>query len=188
MGFQDIPDQEIIVRMKDLSKKGEVVSGVYSQYAEELFDRYHKHGYNIARYYGLRKEDASDAMQTSFIKAFASLKSFDVSREFKPWYFKIVMNCIRDKFVELKRNQHSDISVTENISSDFFEEFHIRDTITGIINMLPNKLKEVLILRIYAEMNYEDISKVLGLSTRQIHNRLNKAYELVKSRLQEERL
>ena len=185
MDIRELSEKDFTFRLKETALKSGVYSEEFSRYASELFNRYYPQGYNIARYYGLPHDDASDAVQSAIIKTFHSIRKFDPKRPFKPWFFKIVMNCVRDKYNELRRLRHETLESAQDISKEIFEEFHIRESLNGIISRLPEKLKSVVLLRVYADLEFESISKVLGVSVRQLHNRLKEAYNMIEKSLDE---
>ncbi|OHD55705.1 MAG: hypothetical protein A2Y33_13770 [Spirochaetes bacterium GWF1_51_8] len=185
MEIRELSDQDFAVRLKETALKDGVYSNEFSRYANELFNRYHQQGYNIARYYGLKHDDAMDSVQSAFIKTFHSIKRYDPGRPLKPWFFKIVLNCVRDKFKELRRTRHEKIDKAENFTKEIFEEFHIRESINGIISILPEKLKSVVLLRVYGDMDFDSISLIVGVSVRQLHNRLKEAYGMIEKKLNE---
>jgi DNA-directed RNA polymerase specialized sigma24 family protein len=51
---------------------------------------------------------------------------------------------------------------------------------------MPEKLKRVLVLRVYNGCNFDDIGKILLISSRQARNRLEQALAMVKSRMESE--
>lgn len=191
MPFNELGENEIIGRMKDLIKTGGFHNDVVKQYFQEIYNRFYFQCYNISRYYGLKRNDAEDAVQESFIKFFKNVKSFDIKRPFKPWFFKIVLNCIRDKYRDLIKHTYTEIEKIENLESKdqeiFLDEFHMRDVFHGIIIKLPEKLKSAVVLRNYGGLDMKAIAELLKLSIRQVHNRLNMAYSLIKEGLNEKR-
>ncbi len=188
MPIKDLSDADLISKARELQKSSEQYDDVVAQYLNEIFNRYYSQGYNIARYYGLSREDASDAVQDAFIKTFKSLQNFDIHKEFKPWFFKIVLNAVRDHYRLNQKHRYTEIENAQNISEEIFNEFHIRQHINGIISSLPSKLKAVVVLRNYGELSFEEISDTLGVSVRQLHNRINQAYELIKQQMEEAQL
>jgi RNA polymerase sigma-70 factor, ECF subfamily len=191
MSIKEMGEVEIISKIKDLDGKGEVYGDVIKQYYQELYQRYYYQCYNIARYYGLNRHDAEDAVQESFFKLLKSIQSFDEKRVFKPWFFKVVLNSVKDKYRDMKKHRHIDVENAKDIvnvqQEKFFEELHVKDVLHSIIIRLPKKLRSVVILRNYTEMNLESISNTLGLSVRQLHNRLHDAYAIIKKELEETR-
>lgn len=191
MAFKDLTESEIIVKIKELSKKDSLYNDVLKQYYQELYQRYFYQCYNISRYYGLSKQDAEDAVQESFIKLLRSIRTFDENRPFKPWFFKVVLNSVKDKYKELKKHRYTDLEkITEVAGHEqekFMDEFQMRDLLHSIIIRLPEKLKTAVVMRNYTDMSLEAISNFLGITVRQLHNRLAKAYESISSKLEENR-
>lgn len=184
MSFKDLSEAEIIKKIKEMKKKEDLYGDVIRQYFQEIYHRYYFQCYNISRYYGLNRQDAEDAVQEAFIKLLKSIETYDENRPFKPWFFRVVLNAVKDRYRELKKHRYTEI---ENITDyadgkqeNFFEEFHTRNYFHGIIIRLPKKLKSVVVLRNYTDMSLDAISASLNISVRQLHNRLTQAYELIK--------
>lgn len=188
MGIHELTDNELAWRMGQMTSDRDRYSEPFSQYASELYERFSQQAVNIACYYGLRRDDANDAVQAAFIKAFRSMASYNKDKDFKNWFFKIVLNCVRDIYKNKKKHNHTDIDTADTIQDNFSKEFHISMSIKGIINSLPEKVKETLILKVYAGMDMTQISKSLSISVRQVHNRLNQAYVMIRKKVEEEEL
>jgi len=181
MSISDLSEEEIVIKIKELKKDENLYSSVIKSYFEELYNRYYFQCYNIARYYGLARQDAEDAVQEAFLRFMMRVSTFDKNKSFKPWFFRILMNTIKDKYKYLKRIRYADIEVFENIHTEEnkYEEFQIKEVLKKLVNNLPEKLKTVVLLRNYTEMSLEDIAKASGISVRQLHNRLSKAYSII---------
>src|SRR5262245_17862753 len=57
---------------------------------EELVRRTRSDGYRVARRILRRHEDADDALQDAYVKAFRALDRFEMGRPFGPWFLTIV--------------------------------------------------------------------------------------------------
>ena len=129
------------------------------------------------------------------MKLFRNIRSFDTRLKFKPWFIMLVLNKVRDLHGSLKRNRHNDLDETEETAArndnrpqdKVIERLHVQDFIGGIIKRLPPVYKEVILLRIYGEMKFDDIAKSIKVSVRQVHNRLDKALRMVKAVLEEKK-
>jgi RNA polymerase sigma-70 factor, ECF subfamily len=189
MGFSEMSEADIIKKIQELSKSGDTYSEVIKQHYEEIYRRFFSQCYNISRYYGLPRQDSEDAVQEAFIKLLkaSSVMTFDPNRPFKPWFFKIVLNSVKDKYKEIIRHKYTDIEYAKDIPSseqeNTFEEFQMRDLFRSIIIKLPEKLKAAVILRNYTDLGLEAISGALNLSVRQLHNRLARAYQVIKKEM-----
>src|ERR1043166_6670972 len=58
----------------------------------ELIERYEAKLLRYVRKFLLDPEDAQDIVQDTFIKAYENLQSFDASRRFSPWIYRIAHN------------------------------------------------------------------------------------------------
>src|SRR5690349_10432069 len=58
----------------------------------ELVSRYQRRAFAVAYRLLGHREDAEDLVQESFMTALDRLDSFDLSRPFAPWFFRIVLN------------------------------------------------------------------------------------------------
>ena len=56
----------------------------------------------------------------------------------------------------------------------------VRSEVVDQIMRLPKKLKEVVLLFYYEDMNQSEIAEALGVSVTTVHRRLNKAREALR--------
>jgi RNA polymerase sigma-70 factor (ECF subfamily) len=184
--ISQLSDEELIHNLQKIMNKN---SSEFEILYEELFQRYSSQVYSLCRYYGLQHDDSCDVLQETFIKLVNFIKSFRENSLFKPWFFKIVLNLVRNKYNDLKKHNFisiEEISSTTPFNEENFDIFHNREVIIGILNRIPREFKEVILLRIYGEMKIDEIARVLNISARQVYNRLNKGYELVRKFLEKE--
>ena len=102
------------------------------------------------------------------------------------------MNALRKKCNDNKRHSSEDsldqydeiIKDDKNISEEFQKREYIRD----IIVRLPEKLKSVIMLKVYSDMSFDEIARTLNISSRQARNRLEQAYSKLKVYLEKDKL
>ena len=180
MNLNKISDEQIVYNLQKIKNFN---TPAFELYFDELFNRYKNQIYCLCRYYGLQHEDSLDVIQETFIRLIKFLKSFKKNSTFKPWFFKIVLNLVRNKYHEINKNKFIAI---EELSSDLpfdeenFEKIQNKEYILGILNRIPTKFKEVILLNVYGEMSLEEVSIALNISLRQVYNRQKKGYELIK--------
>ncbi len=183
MALGEMSDEEIIKKIKELKKDEVSYSNVIKRYFEELYNRYYFQSYNISRYYGLSRQDAEDTVQETFLKIIIRTQTFDKTKAFRPWFFKILINTIKDRFKYLKKNKFVNLDYFEQtrdlLEEKKVEEFLIKDTLISVVNKLPERLKTVVLLKNYTGLNLESIAKIVNISVRQLHNRLSKAYRVI---------
>ncbi|MDC6363473.1 MULTISPECIES: RNA polymerase sigma factor [Flavobacteriaceae] len=124
----------------------------------------------------LDRDVAEDIFQDTFIKVIKTLKRGTYSEEgkFLPWVMRIAHNLIIDHFRKNKRmpkfEGSDDFNIFSVIKDDKLnvEKQLIKDQIdndlTLLIEELPEDQKEVLIMRIYKDMSFKEISENTGVS------------------------
>lgn len=122
------------------------------------------------------KDIAEDVFQDTFIKVIKTLKKGNYNEEgkFLPWVMRIAHNLVIDHFRKSNRmpkfqnNGDFDIfSVLQDSSLDA-EKRIIKDQIESdvqlLIEELPHDQKEVLVMRVYKDMSFKEISEQTGVS------------------------
>lgn len=119
---------------------------------------------------------AEDIFQDTFIKVIKTLKrgAYNEEGKFLPWVMRIAHNLIIDHFRRNKRMPKFEGSEDFNIFSVLgdnkldAERQLIKDQIDSdlglLIEELPDDQKEVLVMRIYKDMSFKEISENTGVS------------------------
>jgi RNA polymerase sigma-70 factor (ECF subfamily) len=140
-----------------------------------------------------KKEDVEDLTQEAFIKAFNSLEKFDKQFSFATWLCKIATNNCIDY---LRKKKLSTFSIDKEIESDednmqfeipdsnFIPDKNILDSerkkiLQNAIQNLPEKYRQVIILRHQEEMDYEEIAEKLDLPLGTIKAHIFRAREML---------
>lgn len=122
------------------------------------------------------RDTTEDIFQDTFIKVIKTLKKGSYSEEgkFLPWVMRIAHNLIIDHFRKNKRmpmfEGSDDFNIFSLIGDDQLnaEKQLIKDQITAdlqlLIEELPDDQKEVLVMRIYKDMSFKEISENTGVS------------------------
>jgi RNA polymerase sigma-70 factor (ECF subfamily) len=124
----------------------------------------------------LDRDVTEDIFQDTFIKVIRTLKKGSYSEEgkFLPWVMRIAHNLIIDHFRKNKRMPrfecNGDFNIFSVIGDDKLniEKQLIKDQIdsdlTLLIEELPDDQKEVLVMRLYKDMSFKEISENTGVS------------------------
>jgi RNA polymerase sigma-70 factor, ECF subfamily len=122
------------------------------------------------------KEISNDIFQDTFIKVIKTLKlnSYNEEGKFLPWVMRIAHNLIIDHFRKSKKmpmfRETEGFSIFSIMSDDSLtiENQIIADQVEGdirrLVEELPADQKEVLIMRMYQDMSFKEISEVTGVS------------------------
>lgn len=141
----------------------------------------------IMRLSGLKLEDAEDVLQEVFVKIYYNLNGFDTGLKFSSWAYRIAHN---ETMSELRKRKSRLISYYEEadlvnlsdaISADNFVDIKMtQDEIKKVLDKLPEKYREVLILKFLEEKDYNEISDILKKPVGTVGTLINRAKKLFK--------
>ncbi|MCB0459422.1 MAG: sigma-70 family RNA polymerase sigma factor [Flavobacteriaceae bacterium] len=143
---------------------------------EILVGRHKQRVYSFIYSKVLDRDVAEDIFQDSFIKVINTLKlgNYNEEGKFLPWVMRIAHNLVIDHFRKgnrmpaFRNTDEFDIFSVLSDPSLNAEKNMIKDQIhfdvRRIIDELPEDQKEVLIMRIYRDMSFKEISDVTGVS------------------------
>lgn len=139
---------------------------------DELYLFLYKYFYNEAY--------TKDALQNTLIKAYKNYGSLNEKEKFKSWIFtigkrealNIIKSLSREKKVnidELNENFIDDNSFDLPETSILNKE--LKKGIMDAVNSLNDDLRQIVILKYYMEMSFEDISKIYDINVNTIRSR-----------------
>ncbi len=137
-----------------------------------LIERYQKR-----IYFGARKltggdhDEADEIAQETFVKVYEALDSFRSEAKVYTWMYRIMMNAVIHKSRRKKIRKDVDLDeVAEVLEADGhspieqLEKRELTSLIEQAIETLPEKQREVFIMRFYEEMPYDEIAEITGTS------------------------
>ncbi len=147
-----------------------------------IIDRYEKRLLRyIQRILFISKEDAEDILQEVFIKAYKNINGYDSRYSFSSWIYRIAHN-EAVSFLRKRKSSvqgYQDMDVFDNLPSDesiednFISELRNKE-VKNILKMLEPKYREVLILRYFEDMEYNEISDILHTSVGNVSSLINR--------------
>ena len=157
-----------------------------------LVTRYQRQVYNLAYRMLGNPEDAEDAAQEVFLRAYTALPSFELGRKFSSWLLSIASNLCIDI---LRRRRYAWMSLEDvsfRLASPAEEPAGavLRQEQAGqvqhLLQRLPEKYRLVVILRYWYDMAYDEIATTTGLSLNTVKTRLHRARLMLAKALQED--
>lgn len=128
-------------------------------------------------------EVAEDLVHDSYIKANEKAMVFPTINDATFWFIRVVknaaLNYVKRKGREQKAYQkvlYEDHRVQTSGETDLLNQETV-EKVKSALEQLPDNLKEVLILREYADMNYKEIGKTLGITEGNVKVRVFRARE-----------
>ena len=117
---------------------------------------------------------AEDAAQEALAAACRDLAKLKKRERFGPWVGAICRNVAKDMLRQLRKQQEPVETIAGN-EPDCEEEDEREAILDQALQQLPQHLREVIFLRYYNEMSYEQMAKVLGATEQMIDGRLRRA-------------
>jgi RNA polymerase sigma-70 factor, ECF subfamily len=145
---------------------------------EAIVDRYQRVLFTVALRTLGDRDEAADATQNAFVKAYFKLHTFDSTRRFFSWIYRILVNeCLnmrRDRrFHEPVTPEHARVGSVAEV----FEASERKQRVQAAIRSLPAVYREVIVLRHFGGLSYGAIADALGVETKTVKSRLYTARE-----------
>jgi RNA polymerase sigma factor (sigma-70 family) len=123
-------------------------------------------------------ELARDAVHDAFVQAVLHRRRFRGERSIEPWLWRIVVNAAR------KRRSREREFPAEHV------ELHAPATplngdLRALVASLPERQRQALFLRYYADLDYQSIAEALGIKPGTVAASLHRAHEALRRRLEE---
>jgi len=150
----------------------------------ELVRRLERPLFNVALRVLNDREEARDATQTAFVKAWMHLDHFDRHHRFFSWMYRILLNEAlnrrRKRRPEALSPDLPDRADTPPVALD-------RENVRGLVNEAVLELspdqRDVVLLRHWLDLSYEDIGARLGVPAKTVKSRLFAARRSLESKL-----
>ncbi|WP_299892160.1 RNA polymerase sigma factor [uncultured Lacinutrix sp.] len=143
----------------------------------QLYDRYCNAMYTIACRY-LNEEDAKDAMQDGFIKAFSKLETYSSDYSFGAWLKRIIINqCLdflRQRKIETIVYTETDLEIVDEDNWQFDTSI-TKEKILKAVSKLKAQYKLIITLYLIEGFDHEEISQILEIPIKTSRTQLRRA-------------
>jgi RNA polymerase sigma-70 factor (ECF subfamily) len=161
-----IPDEALVTRCL----------GGDAEAFEPLVLRYQRVLYNAAYRLLGDREDARDVAQGALVKAYEKLSTFDPSRRFFSWIYRIGVNeALNARSRKRPEGQHVGEPSASGGAEDALAARERSDTLQAALLRLGPDDREVIVLRHFAELSYAEIGEALGIPEKTVKSRLHEA-------------
>lgn len=160
-----------------------------------LMERHHRRIYRLCFSYLRSHDDALDAMQETFVKAYKNAGRFPQTHEPGRWLSRIAINQSidqyrrgrrRGRYEEVLEEQDHDVRLTDLEPTP--EHRMLGSQIGGRIDMalrtLPEKQRAIFVLRHYEGLSLDEIAHSLDISLGTVKSSLHRALHHLRDRLQ----
>ena len=156
-----------------------------------LVQPYEKAVYTAAISILNNQADAEEVAQEAVLKAFSNLSRFRGEAKFSTWLVQITINEARLKLRKDRRHLYESVDEPQSddegeyfpkdyadwreVPSEALQRKELRDALKLAMAALPQKYREVLILRDIQHLSIEETAQVLGISAGNVKTRLLRA-------------
>lgn len=177
---------------EDIRHINMVLAGNHKAYAK-LVQKYEGYVFTVVNRIVYNREEAEEAAQDVFIKAFKTLKSYRQSAKFSTWLYRIAYNTAIDYTRKKKRNIESIdqddrfYHLKDNLHQGQFEQLQHQQReqyINELINNLPPNDGLLISLFYLKEQSIEEIAAIMNLSISNIKVKLFRLRKKLKLELE----
>src|SRR5262245_28458278 len=173
-----------MVDTDDAAVVARCLAGEHNAY-EEIVTRHQRGLFNVALRMLGNYEDAKDATQTAFIKAYEHLDSFNPEQRFFNWLYRILKNeCLNNLRGRRAAEPVSPGLPAEN-GADPVETRERHQAVQGALLTRSPEYREVVVLRHFTDLSYDEIAETLGIPAKTVKSRLYTARQQLGERLAE---
>ena len=129
------------------------------------------------------RESAREAVQDAFASVVRSRRDFRREAPLEAWVWRAVINSARKKKRRYAREAHARAAApaVNGAAPDRGE----RSEVSTLVAALPERQRLVLFLRYYADLDYRQIAKILGVRTGTVSASLHAAHKSLRQALSE---
>jgi RNA polymerase sigma-70 factor (ECF subfamily) len=144
-----------------------------------------KRMYAVARAIVLVHEDAEDAVQEAFVRAFQALDRFNPDQAFGAWLNRIVANAALD--IARRRKVRTTDELRDSVAGTFRdpgEADELRRRLGDALRELPDRMRSVIVLHDVQGFAHAEIGQMLGIPEGTARSDLHHARQRLRKRLE----
>lgn len=153
-----------------------------ARFYEPIVRAYEPSGLRIALAMMGNPEDAQEALQDAFVKAWRTLDRFDLNRSFAPWFFRILRNQCRDALRSRKARFRREVLDSEALETQLadpekgperlLERKLAKERLWAALEKLSEDHREIIVLKELEGLRYGEIAVVLKIPEGTVASRL----------------
>lgn len=180
--------QGLPIQNDDAAIVAKVLAGDTAAYATLVAKYRAQFGRYAVRMLGSR-EDAEEALQDAFVRAFRSLGKCDEPERFGSWLFRILANRCRTTGTRRGRRERTfvrdDVALMDASHEHPAERAAWREEIDRALQMLDPEQREAFLLKHVEDLGYEEMAEITGVGVSALKMRVKRACERLRAALQE---
>ena len=153
-----------------------------------LVDRHHERCLRIATRLLASAEDAEEAVQDAFVRAYRALGRYEEREQFGPWLTRILVNRCRTAMGRRARYGRTFVedehALGSAVTRDRADGGMWRAEVERALAALPRDQREAFVLKHVEELEYEDIAEITGAGVSALKMRVKRARERLRALLE----
>jgi RNA polymerase sigma-70 factor (ECF subfamily) len=183
-------DRQLISRILEGGENGRAAF-------KDLYDRYQKQVYSLCYRLMGDAHRAADAAQESFLAVLRGLESFEFHSSFRTWLFQVTKNAALQQVRKASSRTHLSLDEPGDKGEEAGEpreavdlgrpglldraiEGEFARDLQEALDRLKRPHAEILSLRYFSDLSYEELAEVLGCSIGTVKSRLNRAHRALR--------
>jgi RNA polymerase sigma-70 factor (ECF subfamily) len=163
---------------------------------EELVHRYERELFTYLRRYLGSAEMAEDAFQQTFLQVHLKCEQYEPGRKVRPWLYTVATNQAID--AQRRNRRHRMASLDRRVGNEseaatgalvdmlvrdesgpaeLLQSTERREFVQGVVDRLPDSLKQVVVLVYYQGLKYREAAEVLDIPVGTVKSRLHAAIQ-----------
>ena len=155
-----------------------------------LVDRYHDRYARYAVHMMGNREDAEEALQDAFVRAFRSLHQYEERERFGAWLYRILVNQCRNAIERRRRDAEAFPGVDPEslaLPAGDADDEAARERLRELLAALPAAQREALILKYSEDMTFDEMAAVTGVGVSALKMRVRRALDRLRTLILEQR-
>lgn len=177
----ELTDEQLAAGLQDCP---EYLATIINRYQAPL-SRY------VFRLSGLNREDIEDTLQIIFLKLYLNINSFDQTLKFSTWLYRIAHNETINHYRKRLARPNIDYSAEDGLLNlltdhnwrDEADRIVWKTQINQALNNLPDKYRQVIILRYFEDLDYQTIADIIKKPVGTVATLINRAKQKLKQLL-----
>ncbi|MFC1693990.1 RNA polymerase sigma factor [Candidatus Latescibacterota bacterium] len=176
-GSEDLMhDQTLVKRLKESAPDA----------IDEIVERYKRPLFSFIVRITNDHTAAEDIFQETWLRVIRYISKFRGDSKFSTWLFQIALNLCRDVERKKKRWLHVPIEDYEDslVSKQGVDTTRIikAQQVREIVATLPEKMREVVVLRYFHDMSDEEIAEIIGCPEGTVKSRFHRASKILRKK------
>ena len=160
-------------------------SDAYSVLVDRYYDRYARYAVHMLG----NREDAEEALQDAFLRAYRALPRYQERERFAAWLFRLLINRCRTAAVRRRRRERmfiaSEIAVMSAAAKPEGDDVAWREELFRALDTLPADQREAFLLKHVEDLSYEEMSEITGVGISALKMRVKRACARLRELLRE---